>query len=178
LAVATSLGLRSVRSGLTGPLTMEQKRNLGVPVLTNGLANVLARRVRILSAPRQDGRVLQLELGLDLKAVHADGTAAIPVPATPIVDPDGTVRWVGVPTENGVRSEPSLILATPDDLACFQSPPSASGASCPLTTPSRQRVRQGERASTPQTLDHAGRGTFVLGLSWAECWHTGRGIVS
>lgn len=131
-----------------------------------------------MSAPRQDRRALQLELGLDLTAVNADGTTAIPVPATPIIDPDRTVRWVGVHTENGVRSEPSLIFATPDDLACSQCPPSASGASYPLTTPSRQRVRQGERAGTPQTLDHAGRGTFVLGLSWAECWDTGRGIVS
>ena len=54
------------------------------------------------------------QLGLDLEAVNADGTTALPMPTVLILDPDLTVRWVDVHPDYTTRSEPAEILAALD----------------------------------------------------------------
>jgi len=98
-----------------GSLTMKDKHELAFAVLSDP-GNVLARGAGVLTAPGPETRAAQLELGLDLKAVNADGTTAIPMPTTLIIDPDRTVRWVDVHPDYSTRSEPAQILAVLDNL--------------------------------------------------------------
>jgi peroxiredoxin len=96
-----------------GSLSMQQKNELTFTVLSDP-ANALAGHVGIVSAPSPDAVAAQLQLGLDLAAVNADSTAAIPMPTTLIVDPDRVVRWVDVHPDYTTRSEPAEILAALD----------------------------------------------------------------
>jgi peroxiredoxin len=98
-----------------GSLTMKEKHDLRFAVLSDP-GNVLARRVGILTAPSPEVRAAQLELGLDLEAVNADGTTAIPMATTLILDPDRAVRWIDVHPDYSARSEPAEILAALDNL--------------------------------------------------------------
>ena len=71
----------------------------------------------IMTRPGEEALAAQLKLGLDLEAVNVDGTAAIPMPATLIVDRDRIVQWVDVHPDYSTRSEPEQILAALDALA-------------------------------------------------------------
>jgi peroxiredoxin len=92
-----------------GSLTMQAKNDLRFAVLSDP-GNQLAASVGILTAPSEEARAAQLQLGLDLEAVNADGTTSLPMPTTLILDPDLTVRWVDVHPDYTTRSEPAAIL--------------------------------------------------------------------
>ena len=98
-----------------GSLTMQEKHGLRFAVLSDP-DNTLLRDAGILTAPSPDARAAQLELGLDLEAVNADGTTALPMPTTLIIDPDLTVRWVDVHPDYSTRTEPAEILAALDEI--------------------------------------------------------------
>jgi peroxiredoxin len=99
-----------------GSLTMQEKNNLSFTVVTDP-NNALAAAAGILTGPSDEARAMQLEHGLDLTAVNADGTTTLPMPTTAILDPDGTVRWIDVHPDYTTRSEPADILTTLDTLA-------------------------------------------------------------
>jgi len=92
-----------------GSLSMQEKNELTFTVLSDP-GNKLAREVGIVSAPSPEARAAQVQLGLDLEAINADGTIAIPMPTTLIVDPGHVVRWVDVHPNYTTRSEPAEIL--------------------------------------------------------------------
>ena len=92
-----------------GSLSMQEKNNLRFAVLSDP-GNKLAASVGILTAPSEEARAAQLQLGLDLEAINADGTTSLPMPTTLIVDPDLAVRWVDVHPDYATRSEPASIL--------------------------------------------------------------------
>jgi peroxiredoxin len=96
-----------------GSLSMQEKNDLSFAVLSDP-GSRLARSVGILTAPSQEARAAQLQLGLDLEVVNADGTTAIPMPTVLILDPDLTVRWVDVHADYTTRSEAAEILAALD----------------------------------------------------------------
>ena len=48
--------------------------------------NVIAGRLGILTRPSEEARAAQLQLGLDLAGVNADGTITLPMPATVLLD--------------------------------------------------------------------------------------------
>jgi peroxiredoxin len=98
-----------------GSLTMQEKNHLTFTVVSDP-TNTLAAAAGILTAPSDAARAAQLEHGLDLTAVNADGTTTLPMPATAILDPDGTVRWIDVHPDYTTRSEPADILAALDTL--------------------------------------------------------------
>jgi len=96
-----------------GSLSTQEKNDLTFTVLSDP-ANQVAKTVGILTAPSSEVRAAQLELGLDLTVVNADGTTGLPMPTTVIVDDDHVVRWRDVHPDYTTRSEPNQILAALD----------------------------------------------------------------
>jgi peroxiredoxin len=99
-----------------GSLSTQEKNELTFTVLSDP-GNQVAKAVGILSAPSAEARAAQLELGLDLAAVNADGTTGLPMPTTIILDSGHAVRWVDVHPDYTTRSEPDQILAALDAIA-------------------------------------------------------------
>lgn len=102
--------------GPDGSLSMQEKHELAFTVLSDP-GNQLARAVGILTGPSSEARAAQLQLGLDLEAVNADGTTGLPMPATIIVDAGPVIRWIDVHPDYSTRSEPHEILAALDAIS-------------------------------------------------------------
>jgi peroxiredoxin len=96
-----------------GSLSIQEKNELTFTVLSDP-ANQVAKTLGILTAPSAEARAAQLELGLDLTAVNADGTTELPMPTTVVVDAGHVVRWIDVHPDYTTRSEPDQILAALD----------------------------------------------------------------
>jgi peroxiredoxin len=99
-----------------GSLTMQQKHGLGFSVVSDP-GNVIAGRLGILTGPSQEARAAQLQLGLDLTSVNADGTVTVPMPATVILDAARTVRWIDVHPDYSTRTEPRQVIDALNRLA-------------------------------------------------------------
>lgn len=98
-----------------GSLSMQEKLDLAFPVLSDP-GNRIARALGVLVQPSEDARKLQLEHGLDLTRVNADGTTGIPMPAVAIIATDGTLAWLDVHPDYTTRTEPGQVLAALDGL--------------------------------------------------------------
>ncbi len=72
--------------------------------------NQIAGQLGILTAPSDGTRAAQLQLGLDLTQVNADGTTALPMPTVVIADADGVIRWIDVHRDYTTRTEPGQVL--------------------------------------------------------------------
>ena len=70
----------------------------------------IARQLGILTSPSDGTRAAQMQLGLDLTQVNADGTTALPMPTVVIADADGVIRWIDVHLDYTTRAEPGQIL--------------------------------------------------------------------
>jgi peroxiredoxin len=99
-----------------GSLSTQEKNELTFAVLSDP-GNQVAKDIGILTAPSAEARAAQLELGLDLAAVNADGTTWLPMPTTVILDPGHVVRWRDVHPDYTTRSEPAQVLAALDAIA-------------------------------------------------------------
>jgi peroxiredoxin len=98
-----------------GSLAMQEKNDLDFAVLSDpGLS--LAKELGILTSPTPEGVKAQVELGLDLTEVNADGTTALPLPTVAIVAPDRSVRWLDVHVDYSTRTEAEDVLAALDEL--------------------------------------------------------------
>ena len=75
-----------------------------------------ARKLGIVTQPSHEARKAQLQLGLDLTTVNADGTVALPMPTVAVVDAGHTVRWIDVHPDYSTRSDPEQILKAIDHL--------------------------------------------------------------
>jgi peroxiredoxin len=98
-----------------GSLTMQEKHDLEFPVLSDP-GNQIARALGVLTHPSDDARALQMEHGLDLAAVNADGTIELPMPTVAIVDATGVLRWIDVHADYATRTEPDQILRAIEEL--------------------------------------------------------------
>jgi peroxiredoxin len=98
-----------------GSLTAAEKNELTYSVLSDP-DNALATAAGILTNPSEQARAAQLNLGLDLAAINADGTTTLPMPTTTILDPGGTVLWIDVHPNYTTRSEPAEIIAALDTI--------------------------------------------------------------
>jgi peroxiredoxin len=96
-----------------GSLSTQEKNELTFTVLSDP-GNRLAGSVGIVTAPSAEARSAQLQLGLDLTAVNADGTTGLPMPTSIVVDGDHMVRWIDVHPDYSTRSEPTEILSALD----------------------------------------------------------------
>jgi peroxiredoxin len=99
-----------------GSLTMQQKHSLGFAVVSDP-GNVIAGRLSIVTRPSDEARAAQLQLGLDLASVNADGTVTLPMPAVVIFDAGRTVRWIDVHPDYSTRTEPWQVIGALDRLA-------------------------------------------------------------
>jgi peroxiredoxin len=99
-----------------GSLSMKEKNDLEFAVVSDP-GNQLAAAAGILTAPSDEALAAQLEHGLVLTAVNADGTTTLPMPTVAIVDAQGTVIWIDVRADYSTRTEPTEILAALDALA-------------------------------------------------------------
>lgn len=98
-----------------GSLTMRERHDLDFAVLSDpGLT--LAKVVGILTGPTPESIEAQLELGMDLRELNADGTTTVPLPTVAIVAADRSIRWLDVRVDYTARTEPEEILAALDDL--------------------------------------------------------------
>jgi hypothetical protein len=64
-----------------------------------------------LTQPSDEARAAQLELGLDLTAVNADGTTGVPMPTVAILDADHLLRWIDVHPDYSTRTEPAQVIS-------------------------------------------------------------------
>lgn len=92
-----------------GSLSTKESKELTFTVLSDP-GNQIAGQLGILTAPSDGTRAAQLQLGLDLTQVNADGTTALPMPTVVIADADGVIRWIDVDPDYTTRTEPGQIL--------------------------------------------------------------------
>jgi peroxiredoxin len=92
-----------------GSLSTQQTKELTFTVLSDP-GNQIAGQLGILTAPSGGTRAAQLQLGLDLTTVNADGTTALPMPTVIIADAAGVIRWIDVHPDYTTRTEPDQIL--------------------------------------------------------------------
>jgi peroxiredoxin len=99
-----------------GSLSMRDKHDLAFTVLSDP-GNSVARGLGILTQPSDEARAAQLELGLDLTAVNADGTIGVPMPTVAILDAGHVLRWIDVHPDYSTRTESWQILGALDQLS-------------------------------------------------------------
>jgi peroxiredoxin len=93
-----------------GSLSMQEANELTFAVLSDP-GNQIAGALGILTAPSDDARAAQVQLGLDLRVVNGDGTPGLPMPTVALVDAGGTLRWIDVHPDYTTRTEPTDVLA-------------------------------------------------------------------
>ena len=98
-----------------GSLSILDKHDLAFTVVSDP-GNTIARGLGILTQPSAEARAAQLQLGLDLTTVNADGTTALPMPSVVIADASHVVRWIDVHPDYSTRTEPAQILSALDQL--------------------------------------------------------------
>jgi len=59
----------------------------------------------------EPAQAVQRRLDAPLDQLNADGTWRLPVPATYVVDPDGTIRWAHAANDYTERAEPAAAIA-------------------------------------------------------------------
>lgn len=96
-----------------GSLSSAESNELTYSVASDP-GNQLAKALGILSEPSADAVAAQIELGLDLTEVNADGGKTLPMPTVVVVDAKGIIRWIDVHPNYATRSEVSDILAAVD----------------------------------------------------------------
>jgi peroxiredoxin len=92
-----------------GSLSSKETKELTFTVLSDP-GNQLARQLGIASAPGEGVRRAQLQIGLDLTQVNADGTTGLPMPTVIVADAAGTIRWIDVHRDYTTRTEPEQVL--------------------------------------------------------------------
>jgi peroxiredoxin len=92
-----------------GSLSTKEAKELTFTVLSDP-GNQLAGQLGILTAPSDGARAAQLQLGLDLTQVNADGTTALPMPTVIIAGADGVIRWIDVHPDYTTMAEPGQVL--------------------------------------------------------------------
>jgi len=96
-------------------LTTTEKAELDFTVLSDPGSRV-ARSIGIAFQQADDVLEAQLQLGLDLAAVNAEGSTQLPRPTVLIVDQDRAVRFVDVQPDFTARTEVADIIAALADL--------------------------------------------------------------
>ena len=92
-----------------GSLSTKEAKELTFTVLSDP-GNQIAGQLGILTAPSDGARAAQLQLGLDLTQVNADGTTGLPMPTVVIADANGVIQWIDVHRDYTTGTEPGQVL--------------------------------------------------------------------
>jgi peroxiredoxin len=92
-----------------GSLSTSEANDLTYSVVSDSGGGIAAA-LGILISPSDEVRAAQAALGVDVAAGNVDGTPAVPMPTTVLVDADGTIRWIDVHPDYTTRTEPEQIL--------------------------------------------------------------------
>jgi peroxiredoxin len=91
-------------------LTLAQKHALAYPVLSD-LCHRVAREFGIVFTLDMSLRPIYEAFGIDLLAHNGDSTFELPVPATYLIERDGSIAGAWVDVDYRHRAEPSVVLA-------------------------------------------------------------------
>ena len=78
--------------------------------------NAAARAFGIVFTLPEYVRPVYAKVGIDLPAANGDSSFELPVPATYVIDTDGTIRWAHIDLDYRTRAEPTDVLAALDAL--------------------------------------------------------------
>ncbi|WP_405409080.1 peroxiredoxin-like family protein [Streptomyces decoyicus] len=96
-------------------LTLTEKHALAFDVLSD-LGSDTAKQYGLSFDLPDDLAAVYDSFGFDLQRVNGGHPRTLPIPATYVIDRDGTIRWAFVDTDYTARAEPSDILAALDAL--------------------------------------------------------------
>jgi peroxiredoxin len=96
-------------------LSLTEKHALAFDVLSD-LGSDTAKQYGLAFDLPDDLAAVYDKLGFDLQRVNAGHPRTLPLPATYVIDRDGTVRWAFVDTDYTRRAEPADIVAALDAL--------------------------------------------------------------
>ncbi|MER6681060.1 peroxiredoxin-like family protein [Streptomyces olivaceoviridis] len=94
-------------------LTLTEKHALAFDVLSD-IGSDTAKQYGLAFDLPEDLAAVYDELGFDLQRVNDGHPRTLPLPATYVIDRDGTIRWAFVNTDYTTRAEPADILAALD----------------------------------------------------------------
>ncbi|QTD96044.1 peroxiredoxin-like family protein [Streptomyces cyanogenus] len=97
-------------------LTLAEKHSLAFDVLSD-IGSDVAKQYGLAFDLPDDLAAVYDRLGFDLQRVNDGHPRTLPLPATYVIDRDGTIRWAFVDTDYTTRAEPADILAALDALA-------------------------------------------------------------
>lgn len=92
-------------------LTTQEKKELAFAVLSDE-GNAVAREFGLVHTVPADVREAYLGFGIDLDGANGDDSGDLPLPATYVIDADGTIRFAFVDADYTKRAEPSEVLAS------------------------------------------------------------------
>ncbi|WP_432123315.1 peroxiredoxin-like family protein [Streptomyces sp. S1] len=96
-------------------LSLTEKHGLVFDVLSD-IGSDTAKQYGLAFDLPDDLAAVYDRLGFDLQRVNGGHPRTLPLPATYVIDRDGTVRWAFVNTDYTTRAEPADILAALDAL--------------------------------------------------------------
>ncbi|MFC8342414.1 peroxiredoxin-like family protein [Streptomyces sp. NPDC057280] len=96
-------------------LTLAEKHALDFAVLSNIGSDIAKQYGLAFDLPDELAAVYD-KLGFDLQRVNNGHSRTLPLPATYVIDRDGTIRWAFVNTDYTSRAEPTDILDALDAL--------------------------------------------------------------
>ncbi|MFJ9155011.1 peroxiredoxin-like family protein [Streptomyces sp. NPDC102270] len=96
-------------------LTLTEKHDLAFDVLSD-IGSETAKQYGLAFGLPDDLAAVYDKLGFDLQRVNDGHPRTLPLPATYVIDRDGTIRWAFVDTDYTTRAEPADIIATLDTL--------------------------------------------------------------
>lgn len=97
-------------------LSLTEKHALTFDVLSD-LGSDVAKQFGIAFDLNDELGALYDQLGFDLQRVNAGHARTLPLPATYVIDREGTIRWAFVRSDYTKRADPADILAALDTLA-------------------------------------------------------------
>ncbi len=99
----------------TSSAELQQAKALTFPVLSDP-GNAVARTYGLVFTLPEYVRPVFEKFGIDVPGANGEDSFELPVPATYVIDQDGTIRWAHVELDYRKRAEPADLLVALDAL--------------------------------------------------------------